>query len=96
MKVKMSPSKLGKNPGKGKGPRKRKNPETVNPSDDKVPETEKTTQDKDPAGAPKKMKVKFNFPERKQRVIFDRFLIFDIGLKISETRNYQPIKEVRY
>ena len=28
-------------------------------------------------------------------VIFDRVLIFDIGVKISETKDYKPIREVR-
>ena len=40
----------------------------------------------------KGMKVKFSFP-RRPRIIFDRFLIYNIGLKINE-KNYKPILEV--
>ena len=78
----MSPSKSGKKSGNEKEPRKRKIAM-------KAP-----TDDQDPDSPPKKMKVKFNFPKKRTSVMFDRFLIFDIGLKISETRNYQPIMEV--
>ena len=40
------------------------------------------------------LKIKMDFSKKRRRVLFDRLLIFDIGMKISLAKDYNPIREV--
>jgi len=41
------------------------------------------------------LKIKLDFTKKRRRVVFDRLLIFDIGMKITLAKEYNPIRVVR-